>query len=71
MSDAVVVALGADVRARRKVLGLRQEELAELAGVSVRFVRSLEHGKSTVRIDKLVAVLQALGLELRAHLREV
>jgi y4mF family transcriptional regulator len=61
--------LADDVRARRGALGLRQDELADLSGVSVRFVRALEHGKPTVRLDKVAAVLDALGLELRAELR--
>ena len=68
MSDAISE-LGADVRVRRRELGLRQDELADLAGTSTRFISTLENGKTTVRIDKLVAVLDALGLELRAELR--
>ena len=56
---------------RRKQLGLRQEDLAVLAGVSERFVRQLEAGKSTVRLDTLTAVLDALGLELVLRRREV
>lgn len=63
--------LGVEVRARRRTLGLRQEELAELSGTSVRFVRELEHGKATVRLDKVLAVLDALGLVLRTGLRQV
>ena len=58
--------LASDVRTRRVALGLRQKDLAELAGTSERFIREVEHGKSTLRLDKLVAVLTALGLELRA-----
>ena len=57
------------MRARRRSLGLGQMELAELADVSERFVRSLEQNKATVRLDKLTAVLDALGLELRAEPR--
>jgi len=64
-----VLALGADVRRRRRSLGLKQEELADLAGTSARFVGALENGKPTVRVDKVIAVLDALGLELRADLR--
>jgi y4mF family transcriptional regulator len=52
------------VAARRKALGLRQEDLADLAGVSHRFVQSVEAGKSSVRLDKLEALLHALGLRL-------
>ncbi len=58
--------LGADVRERRQALGLRQRDLAELAGTSERFVRDLERGKPSVRLDKLADVLDVLGLELRA-----
>lgn len=57
------------VRTRRSSLGLRQQDLADLAGVSERFVRELEGSKESVRLDKLNAVLHALGLELRAELR--
>lgn len=61
--------LGLEVRARRRELGLQQVELADLAGVSERFVRAVEHDKSTVRLDKLTALLDALGLELHATIR--
>jgi len=50
------------VRARRKDLGLTQAELAGLAEVSPRFVFDLESGKQTIALDKLFAVLRALGL---------
>jgi len=63
--------LAASVHARRKHLRLTQETLAELAGCSSRFVRQLEGGKGTVRLDKVEAVLRALGLELRAMSRTV
>ena len=62
--------LGATVEGRRKALGLGQEELAELAGVSVRFVRALEHGKISARLDKVFDVLEALGLEVTIRVRQ-
>jgi HTH-type transcriptional regulator / antitoxin HipB len=62
-------ALGRDIRARRRELRLTQQELADLAGTSARFVGLLEGGKPTVRLDKVGAVLDALGLELRAEVR--
>lgn len=61
--------LGDAIRARRTELRLRQAELAELAGVSERFVRELEHGKATARLDKVEAVLDVLGLTLTVRLR--
>ena len=59
------VALLADtVRRRRKALGLRQAELADLAGCSERFVHTVENGKNSLRLDKLLDLLQVLGLDL-------
>lgn len=66
----MAVALGGlatEVRVRRTQLKLRQEELADLAGVSERFVYALENGKQSVQLDKLLAVLNALGLHLEIH----
>lgn len=57
-------AINAVVRARRKELGLTQAQLAELAGVSPRFVFDLEAGKPTVSLDRLLVVLKALGLKM-------
>jgi y4mF family transcriptional regulator len=62
--------LGASIAARRKSLGLGQEELADMAGVSVRFVRALEHGKATARLDKVLDVAVALGLEVAVRVRQ-
>lgn len=53
------------VRTARRELGLDQETTARLAGVSVRFLRELEHGKETVQLRHVLAVLDVLGLELR------
>ena len=61
--------LGSEVRRRRVELGLRQAELAELAGVSERFVRAVEHDKPAIQLDSLTAVLGVLGLEFRLHVR--
>lgn len=55
------------IRARRTSLGLRQEQLADLAGVSERFVYALESGKGTARLDKVLPLLSALGLHLELH----
>lgn len=61
--------LAAGVRARRKALRLSQRDLAELAGVSERFVRFVEQGKRSVQLDSLLALLDTLGLELRLETR--
>lgn len=59
-----VVEIGRQVRERRRELSLRQDELAELAGVSTRFVHTLEAGKPSVQLDRVARVLDVLGLEL-------
>lgn len=62
--DSAALDLPDRVIRRRRALGLRQEDLADLAGVSVRFVQFVESGKASVRLDKLTAVLDVLGLRL-------
>jgi len=56
--------LGETVRQRRRELGINQLDLAERSGVSDRFIRDLEHGKMSLRLDKLIDLLQALNLDL-------
>lgn len=55
------------IRTRRQQLKLRQEELADLAAVSERFVYALENGKKSLQLDKVLAVLSALGMHLELH----
>lgn len=56
------VRLGGEVRQRRKALRLTQQALAELAKCGPDFLYDLERGKPTIRLDKLVPVLETLGL---------
>jgi y4mF family transcriptional regulator len=53
--------LGNIVRETRVGQGLRQDQLAAAAGVGLRFLVELEGGKPTVRLEKVLAVLHALG----------
>ena len=48
----------------RKKLGLTQVDFAKRAGVGLRFLRELEKGKTTVRLDKLNQVLDFFGVHL-------
>ncbi|KAA9111705.1 helix-turn-helix transcriptional regulator [Microbacterium rhizomatis] len=59
-------ALGRALRVRRRELKLTQIELAELAGVSVRFLSDLERGKASVHLGMVMAVARTLGLRLVA-----
>ena len=48
----------------RKEYHLTQEELSYKSGVGLRFVREMEQGKSTLRMDKVNQVLALFGAEL-------
>ena len=52
------------VRSERKRQKVSQIRLSQLANVGVRFVRDLEDGKETVRLDKVLAVLETLGIAI-------
>lgn len=52
------------IKERRKTLGLTQFELADRAGVGLRFIRDLEQGKQTLRMDKVNQVLALFGQRL-------
>ncbi len=54
------------VRAKRKSLRLTQVELSDKSGVGLRFVRELERGKTTLRLDKVNQVLKLFGYQLGA-----
>jgi y4mF family transcriptional regulator len=49
------------VKAKRKALGLTQLELADRAGLGLRFIRELEQGKQTLRLDKVNQVMALFG----------
>ena len=51
------------IKEQRKKLGLTQEEFAMRAGLGLRFVRELEQGKETVRLDKVNQALAMFGME--------
>lgn len=52
------------IKERRKQTKLTQQDLAEKSGVGLRFIRELEQGKTTLRIDKVNQVLRLFGHEL-------
>ena len=54
------------IKEKRKKLNLTQVDLSQKAGVGLRFLRELEGGKTTLRMDKVNLVLNLLGFELTA-----
>ena len=49
------------IKGRRKTMGLTQTDLADRAGVGLRFIRDLEQGKTSLRLDKVNQVLALFG----------
>jgi y4mF family transcriptional regulator len=58
--------IAAFVKSKRKAVKLTQPELAAKAGVGLRFIRELEQGKASLRLDKVNQVLQLFGYEVGA-----
>lgn len=56
--------LTAYLKTKRKQLHLTQPQLAEKAGVGLRFIREMEQGKASLRMDKVNQVLQLFGMML-------
>ena len=59
-----IINISLQIRNLRKKNGLTQIEFAKRAGVGLRFLRELENGKMTIRMDKLMQVLDFLGYHL-------
>ena len=57
------MAFGERLQEVRKRSGLTQEEFAARSGLGLRFIRELEQGKETVRMDKVNAALAMFDME--------
>ena len=63
-SNLYIMNISFQIKKLRKNNGLTQIEFAKRAGVGLRFLRELENGKVTVRMDKLMQVWDFLGYHL-------
>jgi y4mF family transcriptional regulator len=62
--------LNEQIKQLRKKAGLTQVEFSKRSGVVLRFLRELEQGKATVRLDKVNKVLEFLGYHLELKKNE-
>ena len=62
--EQIPMTLSEFLKNKRKQFNLTQQQLAEKAGVGLRFIRDLEQGKTTLRMDKVNQVLKLFGQEL-------
>jgi transcriptional regulator with XRE-family HTH domain len=59
------------LKARREVLSLTQEALAELSGVGLRTLKQLESGKGNPTLLTIEKLADVLGLELRLEIKNI
>ena len=67
----IMISIGSAIRERRKLLGINQRMLAELSGVGVNVVTRIERGESNTSTKVLEKVLETLGMELSATVKNV
>lgn len=60
MSENVEQIIGKRIQQIRKARGHTQQQFAEMIGISTNYLSDIERGKSSVRMDKLVAIINAL-----------
>ncbi len=61
--------IGELIRLERKRQKILQQDLADLSGVSLHFLSNLENGKETVEFQKMLLVLNTLGIEMELKTR--
>ncbi len=59
------------IKERRLQLGISQNDLAEMAGVSLATVKDIERGKGNPSIQTLEKILSVLGMEVVYRLRQI
>ena len=59
------------VKKRRKVLNVKQEEVAILSGVGLRTLKHFESGKGNITLKNLQKILEVLGLELNLTIKDM
>ncbi len=58
------------IKARRKVLGLSQQDLAEMSGVSLPTVKDIERGLANPSLSTISKLLDVLGMEIVYRVRQ-
>jgi y4mF family transcriptional regulator len=58
------------IKKRREILGVTQQDLAELSGVGLRTIKALESGKSNPTFETLNKLAEVLGMELKLKVKQ-
>lgn len=59
------------IKERRKSIGVTQEQLADVAGISLSYLKMIEQGKTNPTIKMVESLLDCLGMELSVKLKTV
>jgi len=58
------------IKARKEILAINQEYLAELSGVGIATLKRLESGKGNITLKNLQKIVDVLGLEVKLELKK-
>lgn len=58
------------IKARRKVLGISQQDLAEMSGISLPIVKDIERGLANPSLSTISKLLDVLGMEIVYRVRQ-
>lgn len=61
--------LATSISARRKILGISQNDLAEMSGVSIATIKNIERGAGNPSFETAEKILSVLGLEIQFKVR--
>lgn len=61
----------ASLKQRRQLLGVTQEQLAELSGVALRTIKEIERGQGNPTIATLSKIADVLGLEIKLEVKQI
>jgi y4mF family transcriptional regulator len=62
--------IGAEIKARRKMLSINQRTLSELAGVGINTLTKIERGEANPSLEIIEKILDTLGLELKIVVKQ-
>lgn len=65
-----IAEIGSRIENRRISLGLKQEDVSEMSGITVRTLYKIEQGKGNPAFDTLNKLCEVLGLEIKVDIRK-
>lgn len=63
--------IGNAIRQRRKVLGINQQTLADLAGLAINTLVAIERGEGNPQLSTLLSLIDTLGLQIDVNLKQM